>query len=114
MYNTSEIIAFAKDHRAWCKENLPFYESVVAYDLILLLASKFLNNEEVNVKYIFNQLPHSYTAVRQHYKRLIEDGWIKNIMAITDKRIKHIIPTNKFNAIIEKYAQYIYENAPKR
>lgn len=114
MYNTSEIISFAKDHRAWCKENLPIYESVVAYDLVLLLATKFLNHEEVNVKYIFSQLPHSYTAVRQHYKHLIEDGWIKNVMHDTDKRIKHIVPMDKFNTVIEKYAQYIYDNAPAR
>lgn len=114
MYNTIKIITFAQDHRAWCKENLPFYESVVAYDLILLLASKYLNHEEVNVKYIFSQLPHSYTAVRQHYKRLIEDGWIKSTTGGIDKRIKYIIPADKFNTIIERYAKYIYDNAPTR
>lgn len=107
MTNTLEVIEYAQRVRQWCKENLPFEESVVAYDLVMLLAIKFARDERVSVKQIFVLLPHSYTAIRQHYMRLINDGWIECIRHKEDKRIKYITPTKKFNDAIEQYANIL-------
>lgn len=109
MNNTLKTIKFARDIRAWCKLNLPVYESVVAYDLVLLIAAKYLGREPINVKQIYTLLPHSYTAVRQHYKNLIRDEWIMCIGDKFDKRVKHIHPTEKFIKVIDDYTGFINE-----
>ncbi len=112
MPNTLQAIEYAQAIRTWCKENLPFDESVVAYDLLILLAIKFAKNERVSVKQIFVLLPHSYTAVRQHYMRLIKDGWIECVGDGEDKRIKYIVPTKKFTDTINQYAKLLLAIPP--
>lgn len=112
MSSKLEVIESAQVIRQWCKSNLPFYESVVGYDLIIFLAISFLKNEKIIVKQLFTSLPHSYTAVRQHYMRLIKDGWIECIGDEQDGRIKHIKPTKKFETIITAYAEIIVSNTP--
>lgn len=110
MTNTLKVIESAQLIRAWCKNNLPVRESIVAYDLIILLAIKFAKKETVTVKQIFVLLPHSYTAVRHHYLQLIKDEWIECIGDDKDRRIKRIIPTQKFDEIIKEYAEVLVSN----
>lgn len=112
MSNKLEIIQSAQTIREWCKNYLPFYESVVGYDLVIFIAIQFLKNERISVKQIFDSLPHSYTAVRQHYMRLIKDEWIECIGDEKDRRVKRILPTKKFEEIITEYAKIIVSNTP--
>lgn len=112
MSNKLEIIKSARVVRMWCKDNLPFYESVVGYDLVIFIAVEHLKKEKISVKQIFDSLPHSYTAVRQHYMRLIKDGWIECIGDEKDRRVKRILPTKKFDEIITEYAKIIVSNTP--
>ena len=112
MSDTLKTIYFARDVRAWCKENLPVYESVVAYDLVMLIAAKYFGNESMTVKQIYTQLPHSYTAIRQHYKNLIKDGWLICTGDEVDRRVKHIQPTKKFAQVINEYIAFINNYKP--
>ena len=112
MSNNLEVFQSAQLIRNWCKVNLPFYESVVGYDLVIFLAISFLSGESITVKRIFDTLPYSYTAVRQHYLRLIKDGWITSVKSDNDKRVKRIVPTPKFNKVINEYAKIIVSNTP--
>ena len=112
MQNILEAILLAQSNRSWCKENLPVEESVVAYDLIMLLAIKFAKQEPINVKQIYILLPHSYTAVRQHYIRLKNDGWIESTGDEKDARVKYITPTSKFTELINSYAKFLTSNVP--
>ena len=93
--------------RSWGKKNLPFYESVIANDLIIFLAIEFVSGKPLTVKRLFASLPYSYTAVRQHYKKLFKDGWVIHISDEKDKRIKYVKPSERFIEIIDSYVHVI-------
>ena len=61
--------------RSWCKEHLPIENSLIAYDLILILAINNYAKNDISIKELFASVPHSYTAVRGHYLR----QWILNL-----------------------------------
>jgi len=88
----------------WVEENLPIDNSLIAYDLILLLSIYSLSNNKINVKILFSSLPHSPTGIRHHYQRLINDGWIEHYLDTKDKRIKYVRPTTKFIETINFYS----------
>jgi DNA-binding MarR family transcriptional regulator len=89
--------------RAWCQQHLPIENSFIAYDLLLLLSIHHYSNGRITVKQLFASLPYSYTAVRVHYQRYVNEGWIEHYPDATDKRIKYVQPTAKF---IEKINLY--------
>lgn len=103
MPHTARTIKNMLALRMWCRENLPTEDSLIAYDLMLLIAFNHSHQNKLSVKQLFNSLPHSYTAVRQHYNRFVKDGWIKHSNHTTDKRIKYIEPTEKFTITITNY-----------
>jgi DNA-binding MarR family transcriptional regulator len=84
---------------------LPIQNSLIAYDLILLLSIHNYSEGNITVKQLFNSLPHSATAVRYHYKRFIDEGWIENYMNPNDKRIKYVRPTSKLIQVVNFYTQ---------
>lgn len=102
-----EMLEKVQAVRKWGKENLPFYESVIANDLIIFLAIEFVSGKPLSVKRLFASLPYSYTALRQHYKKLFEDGWVRHEPDEKDKRIKYIKPSEKFIEVIDKYVHVI-------
>lgn len=89
--------------RRWCAENLPIENSYVAYDLLLTVAEAAAAEHKLTVKHLFNSVPHSYTAVRMHYKRLVNDGWFELVADEKDHRVKYIVPTNQFIGTINNY-----------
>ncbi|SNX28775.1 hypothetical protein SAMN06295945_1122 [Polynucleobacter meluiroseus] len=105
--NALDVLEKIQAVRSWGKENLPFYESVIANDLIIFLAIEFVKGKPLTVKRLFASLPYSYTAVRQHYKRLFKDGWVEHISDDRDRRIKYIKPSERFINVIEAYVQTI-------
>jgi hypothetical protein len=105
-----EILEKVQVVRKWRKENLPLYESVIANDLIIFLAIEFVSVKPLTVKRLFASLPYSYTAVRQHYKKLFKDGWVIHVADENDKRIKYIKPSQKFVEIIDSYVDVIKIN----
>jgi len=102
-----EMLEKVQAVRKWGKENLPLYESVIANDLIIFLAIEFVSGKPLTVKRLFASLPYSYTAVRQHYKKLFKDGWVIHVADENDKRIKYIKPSQKFVEIIDSYVDVI-------
>lgn len=89
--------------RAWCHQHLPIENSLIAYDLLLLLSIHNYSNGHITVKHLFASLPYSYTAVRVHYQRYLNEGWIEHYPDTKDKRIKYIRPTSKFVEMINLY-----------
>lgn len=102
-----EMLEKVQAVRNWGKENLPLYESAIANDLIIFLAIEFVRGKPLTVKRLFASLPYSYTAIRQHYKKLFEDGWVLHASDENDKRIKYIKPSEKFIAVIDAYVDKI-------
>jgi len=90
--------------RAWCKDHLPIENSLIAYDLILVLAINNYAKNNISIKELFASVPHSYTAVRGHYLRFVKDGWVEHYLDESDKRIKYIRPTAKLVKTMNDYA----------
>jgi hypothetical protein len=86
------------------KENLPMSDSLIAYDLILFIAVTYGEQQPITIKQLFSSLPHSYTAVRYHYNRLLNDGYVIHKHDEYDKRVKYIQPTEKFLSSVVNYA----------
>jgi len=89
--------------RRWVQENLPIENSLIAYDLILLLSIHNYSNGRITVKQLFGSLPHSPTAIRSHYQRLLDDGWIELSPDPKDRRIRYVQPTKKFIDMMNAY-----------
>ena len=101
--NETLLIEAIFELRAWCSKHLPIENSLIAYDLLLLLSIHNYSNGHITVKQLFASLPYSYTAVRGHYQRYVNDGWIEHYPDIKDKRIKYVRPTEKFVEMINLY-----------
>jgi len=84
------IAIFSTFHKSSIK-NLPLNGSIVALDILLAL---YLSRK-LKVKELFHSLPHSYTAVRYHYNRLLLGDWINVEDDLTDRRIKYLLPSEK-------------------
>ena len=84
---------------------LPIENSLIAYDLILLLSIHNYSKGHITVKQLFKSLPHSTTAIRYHYTRFINDGWIEVYSNLEDKRVKFVRTTQKFIGVINAYTQ---------
>ena len=91
--------------RSWCRDNLPTENSFIAYDLILVLAINNYAKNNISIKELFASVPHSYTAVRGHYLRFVNDGWIEYYSDASDKRIKYVRPTPKLVKTMNDYAE---------
>ena len=91
--------------KKWVYTNLPVGGSFVAFDILLLMAQPSRN--ETTVKEFFTLLPHSYTAVRQHYTRLLNEGWLIHTYKDSDKRVKYISVSEKYEALMKEYSSRI-------
>lgn len=79
-------------------------DSLIAYDLILFIAVTYGEKQPITIKQLFSSLPHSYTAVRYHYNRLLNDGYVVHKHDENDKRVKYIEPTEKLKNSVATYA----------
>ena len=104
MTNTLGTIENMFALRAWCRDNLPTENSLIAYDLILVLAVNNYAKNNISIKELFASVPHSYTAVRGHYLRFVKDGWVEHYLDESDKRIKYVGPTPKLVKTMNDYA----------
>lgn len=110
--NSLELLENLREIRQWRKECFGAYESAAAYDLIIFLAIQFARGEAITIKQIFASIPHSYTAVRQHYKQLTKDELITHRLDGSDARIKYAEPTDKFLALVETYLSKVSSKFP--
>ncbi len=106
MDKETEIISKLFLLRGCDKELLPIANSLVAYDLLLQIVIAYKTNQSITVKSLFSSLPHSYTAIRHHYKRLLKEEWIKHRSDDVDARVKYIEPTDKLIKVISGFTQY--------
>lgn len=103
MDKETEIISKLSALRGCGEEHLPIDKSLVAYDLLLQVMIAYKTNQTLTVKSLFASVPHSYTAIRHHYKRLLSDGWLGHKSDQLDARIKYIEPTAKLIKTIERF-----------
>jgi DNA-binding MarR family transcriptional regulator len=101
------VIKYLVALRNCSKQSLPMCDSLVAYDLILFIAIHCGECQPLSVKQLFSSLPHSYSALREHYNRLLKDGYVVHKQDEKDKRIKYIEPTEKFIGTLINYANNV-------
>lgn len=87
----------------WVRSNMPVANSYVASDILLAI---YLEPDS-QVKDLFLSVPHSYTAVRMHYVRLLNEGWIEQQLHNDDKRVRLLAPSGKLEAIFDSFAKEI-------
>ena len=49
--------------RSWCKDNLPIENSLIAYDLILVLAINNYAKNNISIKELFASVPHELLSI---------------------------------------------------
>jgi DNA-binding MarR family transcriptional regulator len=87
------------------KKILPIENSLIAYDIILLLSIHNYAKGHITIKQLFLSLPYSSTAIRYHYQRFINDGWVENYLDPKDKRIKFVRPTQRLIDAVNAYTR---------
>jgi hypothetical protein len=114
MDKETEIILKLSALRGCGEDHLPIDKSSVAYDLLLQVMIAYKTNQTLSVKTLFASVPHSYTAIRHHYKRLLKDEWLSHRLDRFDARIKYIEPTSKLIKTIEGFVKSAYSilNSP--
>lgn len=91
--------------RSWCRENLLNGDSLIAYDLILALVNNHESSEPLQVKKLLALTSHSYTGIRSHYLRFIDEEWIEIYTDDIDRRVKYVRTTAKFNDLLCRYCE---------
>ena len=90
MDKETEIFSKLSALRVCGEDHLPTDKSLVAYDLLLQVMIAYKSNQTLTVKTLFASVPHSYTAIRHHYKRLLKDEWYR-IVRTSQMRVLNIL-----------------------
>ncbi len=99
----SNFLQIAVDIREKSTRHLPIDNSLIPFDLIFRVGLAHTRNEDLAVKALFSDLPHSEMGMRYHFKRLLDRGWIVLHSSQSDKRSKIVKPTEK---LLERLSEF--------
>jgi hypothetical protein len=85
----------ALDVRTLSAELLPLDNSFIPFDLLFKIGLAHIDNNELTLKSLFADLPHSEMGMRYHFRRLLANGWIELHPSVSDRRSKLVAPTSK-------------------
>ena len=100
--NLKTFYAMSNQHR----NQFPLNNSYIASDILFTVIFR----DKLQIKDLFLSLPHSYTAVRLHYNRLLVDGWLELEGNLIDRRIKYIRPSRKLIELLNSFSIYLQKN----
>jgi DNA-binding MarR family transcriptional regulator len=86
------------------RDNLPFGHSNIPFDILVVVSYYENLGQKLTVKNLFANLNYSETGLRLHFRRLINKGWLKLEIDISDKRSKVVAVTDKFRDVFDKFA----------
>jgi hypothetical protein len=90
-----DIIGIIVDIREKSTRHLPIDNSLIPFDLIFKVGLAHASDENLSVKSLFADLPHSAMGMRYHLNRLLDNGWIEMLPSPSDRRSKIVRPTEK-------------------
>ena len=96
-----------KNVRELVGNKLPISNSLLPLDILLVVLDKN-HNEYLTVKQLFASVPYSHTGLRYHFRRLLEDGWLRLDVIKDDKRNRVVMPTQKLLLQFEDLVDQIY------
>ncbi|MFZ4533412.1 MAG: hypothetical protein ACOYOJ_16555 [Alsobacter sp.] len=90
--------------RTWEKLNLPTYNSVIGFDVILYIMASYGNDRTNNLKSLYRSIDYSESQIRAFIRRLESDHWIVLVENAADRRNRYIKPSQ---SLIAKFAEYV-------
>jgi hypothetical protein len=81
--------------RTMSAELLPLNNSFITFDLLFKIGLAQIENNELTLKALFMDLPHSEMGMRYHFRRLLANGWIEVHPSPCDRRSKRVFATDK-------------------
>ena len=90
--------------REWEKLNLPTYNSVIGFDVILHIMASYGNDRTNNLKHLYRSVDYSESQIRAFIRRLESDQWIVLLENAADRRNRYIKPSQN---LIAKFAEYV-------
>lgn len=90
----SQFINLLKKIKHSLTLNFPLGGSSIAEEITLNVLDSYFSETELSVKKLFSDLPYSVMGTRNHFDRLIKDGWIECIKSSKDARVRLIVPTD--------------------
>jgi len=100
---TSALIAV----REWEKLNFPSSQSILAYEIFLLIAHHTVCEKPLTLHQLFYSVEYSETGIRKQLSTLIEDGWCCLVGGHQDKRLKHVVAQKKMIDVLNNYAIHL-------
>jgi len=77
--------------------------SRIRYDILIWLSASWSSGTRLTVKQLYAQLPHSDSAIRQHFDLLLDEGWIELEDDNSDRRIRYVVPSEQ---LVTKIVQW--------
>jgi len=90
--------------RTWEKLNLPTYNSVIGFDVILQIMASYGSDRTNNLKHLYRSVDYSESQIRAFIRRLESDEWIVLVENAADRRNRYIKPSQN---LLAKFAEYV-------
>ena len=101
----NSFLESARWMRSWEIENIPYAQSALAKDLLLLCVYRTNAQSPLSVKEVVASLkPFSEAGIRKQLKRCLDEGWLRIVDSPSDKRVRHIVAEAKLLELFNRYA----------
>lgn len=100
---TSALLAV----REWEKQNLPSSQSILAFEIFILIAHHTVSEKPLTLHQLFYSVDFSETGIRKQLAKLIDDGWCCLVGGSHDKRLKHVVAEAKMLEALDSYTLQI-------
>lgn len=106
-HSSIPITANALKIRAWEKINIPNGQSGIAVEICLLISHYTMTGSPLTLKTLFYSMEFSEAGIRKQLRYLIKEQWILLLGNSKDKRLKHVLATEKMLNTINNYSSLI-------
>ncbi len=107
--NIHSVINLLMQVREITSLHLPIGHSFIPYELMLIVVSHYIAQEELTVKRLFNSSEFSEMGNRYHFRRLIEKDFIMLHNHPLDSRLKLILPSQKLLDCFDQISKQLFD-----
>jgi len=107
--NIHAVINLLIQVREITSSHLPIGHSFIPYEMMLIVVSHYISQEELTVKRLFNSGEFSEMGNRYHFRRLIEKDFIVLKNHPNDSRLKLILPSQKLLDCFDQVSKQLFD-----